>query len=180
MTCIVGYIEKDRVVIAGDSCGTSYDNDYRIRKDTKVFKLGDFIIGASGSFRMIQLLQYSLNPPEIKDKDLLKYMCTDFINAVRECFREGGYLQNYEAGDEKGEDFMVAYKNRLFTIYEDFQVEESANNISALGAGAKYAIGALDTLRPFDYPADYKCELALITTSKYNSSVKEPFIFLST
>lgn len=93
MTCIVGYLDKKtkKVTIGGDSAGSS-SNRVTIRKDVKVFKNDDFVIGCTSSFRMIQLLRFSFKPPEIKLKDIYEYMCTDFINVVRNCFKDGGYI----------------------------------------------------------------------------------------
>ena len=68
--------------------------DITIRKDPKVFKVGNFLIGYTSSFRMGQILRFNFNPlkyvPEIHN-DEYEYMCTDFIDEVRVCFREGGY-----------------------------------------------------------------------------------------
>ncbi|HZK68569.1 MAG TPA: hypothetical protein VFC36_03120, partial [Paludibacter sp.] len=121
MTCIVGMVDKNsnRVIIGGDSASSGGSNVF-IRKDPKVFKNGEFLIGCTTSFRMIQLLRFSLSLPEVT-KDIYEYMCTDFINEVRKCFKDGGYLQKYTNGDEKGGSFLVAYKNRLFKIEDDFQ-----------------------------------------------------------
>lgn len=53
------------------------------------------MIGWLTSFRMIQLLRFTFKPPEIGEKDIYEYMCTDFIDEVRECFKRGGYSQHY-------------------------------------------------------------------------------------
>lgn len=61
MTCIVGIIDKkqNNVLIVGDSC-ESNGSENSIRKDAKVFANDDFIFGCTTSFRMIQLLRFSL------------------------------------------------------------------------------------------------------------------------
>ena len=71
MTCIVGYLDKKtkKVTIGGDSAGVA-GLDITIRKDEKVFKVDNFIIGCTSSFRMIQLLRFSFKPPEIKQKNI--------------------------------------------------------------------------------------------------------------
>ena len=55
MTCIVGLIHEDKVYIGADSAGAANGN-ITIRKDKKVFKVGEFIFGCTSSFRMIQLI----------------------------------------------------------------------------------------------------------------------------
>ena len=116
MTCIVGYIDKinEKVILGSDSLSTSSGLTKSISSDGKLFKNGDFIFGTTGSIRMKQLLRFSLQLPEINSKDIFEYMCTDFVNTIRECFKNGGFLQKDSDGDEKGGTFLVGYKNRLF------------------------------------------------------------------
>jgi hypothetical protein len=55
MTCIVGIVENGKVYMGGDAAGV---NGYsvRVRKDPKLFKVGEFLFGYTSSFRMGQLL----------------------------------------------------------------------------------------------------------------------------
>ena len=63
-----------------------------VRADEKVFRNGDFLMGFTTSFRMGQLLRYKLNPPRRHPDDrVAKYMVVDFIDAVRECLKAGGW-----------------------------------------------------------------------------------------
>jgi len=181
MTCIVGYLDKKtkKVTIGGDSAGVA-GLDITIRKDEKVFKVDDFIIGCTSSFRMIQLLRFSFKPPQIKSKNIYEYMCTDFINAVRECFKNGGYLQKSSDGDEKGGTFLVAYKNRLFRIENDFQVAESLNGIDAVGCGADYALGSLHVLTKQNLTPKEKVLKSLETASFFSAGVSKPFVINGT
>ena len=179
MTCIVGYIDKakDKVIIGADSAGVA-GLDVTVRKDPKVFKNGDFVIGCTSSFRMIQLLRYSLTLPKVYDKDIYEYMCTDFITAVRECFKEGGYLQKYNDGDEKGGQFLVGYKNRLFNVDNDFQVGESIVNYDACGCGGGYAKASIYT----NSKKDSKSIVldALKTAENFSGGVRSPFVIETT
>lgn len=184
MTCIVGYIDrvKKEVLIGGDSAGVS-GLDITIRKDTKVFKVGDFVIGCTSSFRMIQLLRFSLLLPRIHDKDIYEYMCTDFVNAVKDCFSTGGFLQKYPEGDNKGGIFLVGYKDRLFYVGEDFQVGESVVNYAAAGCGKFYALGSLAVLEDMlstKLDANHIITKALETATKFSGGVCEPYTILST
>ena len=181
MTCIVGSVDKknNSVVIGGDSASSGGSNIF-VRKDPKVFNNGEFIIGCTTSFRMIQLLRFSFIPPDINSKEIYEYMCTDFITAVRTCFKDGGYLQTYTAGDEKGGNFLVAYKNRLFKIETDFQVAENLNGIDAVGCGADFALGALHSIADQEIPVEEKILKALEAAEFLASGVCSPFIIKST
>ncbi len=181
MTCIVGLVDKkhNNVVIGADSVAIA-DNSFTIRKDSKIFINDKFIIGCSGSFRMMQLIRFSFKPPRIGLKDIYEYLCTDFINSLRECFKQGGYLQRFEYGDEKGGVFLLAYEDRLFKIDSDFQVGESDNGMYACGCGDEFAIGALYALEhSTDFDAHSKVEIALSAAS-HHSFVHPPFVIYET
>ena len=179
MTCIVGFVDRKnkKVIMGADSAGVN-GLDVTIRRDYKIFKNNDFVIGCTSSFRMIQLLRFSFNPPKVYDKDIFDYMCTDFISAVRECFRDGGYLQKFQSGDEKGGIFLVAYKDRLFKIENDFQVAETLRGYDACGCGDYYALGSIYTTAQSD-PEQIVLD-ALKCAENFSGGVREPFILIST
>jgi len=172
MTCIVGLIEGDSVYIGGDSAGVS-GSDLRQRKDTKVFRNGDFLIGFTTSFRMGQLLRFKFSPPKyFTEKDVYEYMITDFIESVMECFKNARYAK-IENSVEYGGNFLVAFKNRLFSIEGDYQVGENVVPFNACGCGADYAIGSLYTSTGKPKERILK---ALKTAQEFSAGVREPFI----
>jgi len=181
MTCIVGFIDKqtNKVFMGADSAGVA-GFEIILRKDPKVFKNGEFLIGCTTSFRMIQLLRFSLKAPIINDKDIFEYLCTDFIDAIRKCFVDGGFMQKSKDGDEQGGAFLIAYKNRLFEIDSDYQVAESMNGILSCGCGSSYALGALLSIQNNDIPTNEKVLTALKAAAFYSAGVSEPFIIHNT
>lgn len=179
MTCIVGMIDKESntVVIGGDSAGSAVYS-IEIRKDPKVFKTGEFLIGCTSSFRMINLLRFSFKPPKVRKKDIYEYMCTEFIDEVRTCFEDGGFLKKDTEGVETGGLFLVAYKNRLFKIENDFQVGENLNGMEAVGCGADYALGALYSMP--NIPIKDKVIKALEAAEFLALGVRRPFVIFNT
>lgn len=179
MTCIIGHVDKlnNKVYIAGDSAAT-YGATVTIRKDPKVFKNGDFVIGCTTSFRMAQLLQFSFIPPPIRDKEIFEYMCTDFINEIRNCFNKGGFMQKGSDGDEIGGCFLVGYKDRLFEIDSDYQVAENLDGIATAGCGYDVALGALYGNESEDIL--YKINKTLDIVVFLCNGVRPPFIIEST
>lgn len=180
MTCIVGIIDKNgKVTIGGDSAAVN-NLHVELRKDVKVFKNKKFIIGCTSSFRMMQLLRFSLKPPARKGKDIYEYMCTDFISAIRKCFKEGGYLQTEEEGGaDKGGTFLVGYNGSLFKIEGDFQVGENMAEYYAAGSGELYALGSLFTTKNSDMTVKERITIALEAAVDNNGGVKPPFVFES-
>lgn len=178
MTCIVGVIQKGKVYIGADSAGVA-GLDVTIRKDPKVFKVGEFVIGCTGSFRMIQLLRFSLTLPKIyPDSDIYQYMCVEFINAVRTCFRNGGFLE-IDKNIERGGFFLVGYKDRLFNVQGDYQVGEVERNYDAMGCGEPFALGALDALNQ-EMDAEVQIERVMRIAAYRSGGVRPPFIIEST
>lgn len=175
MTCIVGIAAEGKVFMGADSAGVG-GWDIANRKDVKVFKNEGLVIGCTTSFRMIQLLQYQLHPPKRHpETDVMKYMVTDFVEAVRTCFRNGGFMtKDREA--EAGGVFLVGCAGRLFRIDNDFQVGERAEGFDACGCGESYALGALGCL-PQDEPPIERIRHALTIAEHFSAGVRGPFVF---
>lgn len=172
MTCIVGVAHGGRVVIGGDSAGVA-GLDLVVRADRKVFRNGPFIMGFTSSFRMGQLLAYKLDPPKrFPDADVMKFMVTDFIGAVRQCLKDGGFARR-DNDVESGGHFLVGYEGRLFHIGGDYQVGENVCGYDATGCGESFAIGSLAETEALD-PLE-RVSHALAVAEKFSAGVRSPF-----
>lgn len=175
MTCIVGLIHGSRVFIGGDSAGVG-GYDLTVRADKKVFRNGDFVMGFTSSFRMGNLLQHTLTPPRRHpDDDIHKYMVSDFVDAVRECLKKGGYASK-EKETESGGTFLVGYSGRLFTIHDDYQVGEGLDNYAACGCGEAYALGSLHASKG---DPRTRVTMALAAAERFSAGVRGPFHVVS-
>lgn len=173
MTCIVGVIENGTVYIGGDSAGIG-GYELTIRKDKKVFRNGDFLIGGTSSFRMLQLLRWSFTPPaHDSSTDLERYLATTFVDALRECFKAGGYAQKSNEQEEGG-IFLVGYRGRLFCLWQDYQVGEALDGYNAVGCGSEVAKGVLFATP--DMQGYKRVELALKAAERHNAGVRGPFL----
>lgn len=173
MTCIVGLVDECKVYIGADSAGVA-GWQLTIRKDQKVFRNGDFLIGFTSSFRMGQLLRYSLTLPACEDANgIERYMATTFVNAVRECLKAGGYAAKNSEREEGG-NFLVGYKGRLFSIEADYQVGESLAGYDAVGCGSDVAKGSLFATPKYGPVARVKT--ALEAAEQWNNGVRGPFV----
>lgn len=177
MTCIVGLVDEDHVYIGGDSAAVAgYES--RETKLEKVFKICDFVIGYTTSFRMGQILEHHLSVRrQHADEADMAYMVLAFIPAVRECLKANGFSQIHDNKEEGGR-FLVGYRNRLFSIQDDFQVNEMADGFDACGCGMEYALGALKALQGFD--AKPRVEQALKAAEHFCGAVRSPFVILRT
>lgn len=175
MTCIVGAVDKDGVVIGGDSAGVA-GLDLTVRADEKVFTNGEFLFGFTSSFRMGQLLRYAFSPPPVPEgKDVFAYMVTDFIDAVRSCLKHGGFASK-ENETESGGTFLVGFRGRLFEINSDYQVGEPRDEFAAVGCGEQIAKGAMYALRYIDQPSETKVSIAINAAERFSAGVRLPYV----
>ena len=174
MTCIVGLAHDGKVLIGADSAGVG-GLDIQNRRDVKVFINGDFVMGCTTSFRMIQLLQYKLQPPQRHpDIDVMRFMVTDFIESVRRLFRDGGFATKKEEA-ESGGTFLVGHAGRLFRVDSDYQVGERADGFDACGCGESYALGSMACTDGMS--ARDRLGQALQVAAHFSAGVRGPFVF---
>lgn len=144
MTCIAAYVD-DRGVghMASDSLGTSRVgvNQY---KNWKMFVKGDMLIGYTSSYRMGQLLEYSLDLPkrDVSAQSIQQYMCTDFIEEVRGLLKSHGFTR-INANEEEIGTFLVVVDGSIFKVGSDLSVLEFQDPFGACGSGANHAIAAM-------------------------------------
>ena len=169
MTCIVGMTHKGKVYIGADSLGSNGFTQ-SIRKESKVFKNGEFLIGCTSSFRMIDLLKWKFNPPTVKDDNLHKFMVTEFVDSVRKLFVDNGYC--ITTGDWESGCFLVGVNGKLFSIEGDFQVY--GQEYYSVGSGSYHAMGSMYTSKRNSPIKDI--EKALETAEHFVTSVKRPFV----
>lgn len=175
MTCIVALRSGGKVFMGCDSAGVG-GLSLQIRVDPKIYRVGPVLIGFTSSFRMGQLLGYSLKVPDHDPRMALeKYMATDFVNAVRTCLKEGGFARKKEE-EESGGIFLVAIEGRLFEIESDYQVGERVEPFAACGCGVDLALGSLFTTDESIEPKR-RLELALLAAEAFSAGVRKPFVF---
>jgi ATP-dependent protease HslVU (ClpYQ) peptidase subunit len=177
MTCIVGVEHDGNIYIGGDSAGVA-GMQLQTRSDEKVFVANDFIMGFTTSFRMGQLLRYAFTPPEHSPKkDDMTYLVTDFVNSIRDCYRDNGYLTR-EAEVESGGTFLFGYRNNLYSMEDDFQIAKSQANFAACGCGSQIALGAMAASRTLTIAPEKRIELALLAAEEFSAGVRGPYTIL--
>ena len=174
MTCVVAVIENGKVWMGADSAGVA-GYSLTVRKDPKIFRVGDALIGFTSSFRMGQLLGYRLSlPKRHQDVSVDQYMHTVFIDAVRDALKAGGYSANQNGREDAGV-FLVGYEGRLFKIENDYQIGESLLPYRACGCGEDLALGSLYST--VGQPANLRLEKALQAAEAFSAGVCPPFRF---
>lgn len=146
MTLCAGIIAGKDVIMAGDRAALSLDElSADVIEQPKVFRKGDFLIGGSESFRMIQLLQHVFEPPSGHTDSLMKYMVGTFVPALRDLMNANGFTETGEEAGPPGK-ILVGIHGHLYVIQGDYAVLESKLPYDAIGCGTPYFFGAIQGL----------------------------------
>jgi hypothetical protein len=173
MTCIVGIVDGRTVTIGGDSAGSDGWH-VAVRSDAKVFQLGPYLMGFTTSYRMGQLLRYSLDVGEPDTWDVDRFMVTTFIEAVRECLSAGGYAKN-DNGQEQGGQFLVGIHGRLYVVGDDYQIGHTIAGYAAIGSGYLVALGSLHSTARSPASSHQRAIMALDAAADLVEGVRPPF-----
>lgn len=114
-------------------------------------KLGNFegfSFGYCGSYRFGQMLLYAFRPPKHpKNIDTDDYMFCTWLEALREYMAEYGIVRTTDGVEHTdGADCIIVYRDQIYILQEDFSLLRSEEPYAAVGAGAAYAVGAMNAL----------------------------------
>jgi len=173
LTCIAGVSENGKVVIGGDSAGVNSDGHLQLRKDSKVFRTGDYLMGVAGSWKLGQNLRFTefTSPPE--NLDPFNFAVTIFMDELRAVVRKT------DLPEDKDFELLVGFRGRLFHVYGTSQVSEEIAGYEACGSGAQVARGSLYSTdhEPHVSP-EVRIKLALQAAERFCSGVRGPFTIL--
>jgi len=174
MTCIIGFVDKNKdIYLGGDSAGTNKNHDLDIRKDEKIFKKGEMVFGFTSSFRMGQLLRFRLDIPKHPNKmSSYEYICTLLMDRIRRCLKNGGFAKVSNDVEEIGE-FIIGYRGKIYHVYSDLQVAMVKDNYDSCGCGKLMALGSLAT-NESKIPKIIVLK-ALEVAEKFSGAVRRPF-----
>jgi hypothetical protein len=198
MTCIVGMVERGQVHLGGDAAASS-ESDIETLRHPKVFALGPVVIGSIESLRMGQVLRYGFIPPHrARSLDLMEYMVTTFVRALRRTIGAAGLeaeSNGLEGADRIFGPFMpgailVGMDGRLFRVAENYEIVERGA-WDAIGSGERHALAAFSAqdvmLREarrqgvaLSYPARKRMLDALSISEAHSVGVRPPFTIVST
>lgn len=182
MTCIAAAIKGNDVCIGGDAVSLSRDANVRIGIHGKVFRVGEFLIGASGTLRTHQLMRYVFEPPQVQD-DLASYMVKEFIPALRELMKEnGGEFTTSSNTIEMDARYLVGVRGHLFTIDGGYGVLESRAPYAAIGCADQEALAAMliaNRLLDAHVSAQAIVENGLLAAAEFDSSIRPPFTIMT-
>lgn len=180
MTCIVAVEsinESDlrEVWFGADSCVGGQHT--RVLGRPKIWKKGEFLFGASGYLRSLQLMGYTVNLPlPMDEQDPYHYMINTLSGCVRRSFVDSGNLYRKDGIQKMDTSFLIGFRGKIYYMGTTFAVDDFINGYGAIGSGSSYALGSLYTTRNDTSlsPAE-RLTLALGAASEYDSAVSEPY-----
>jgi hypothetical protein len=156
MTCIVGFTDGKTYSIGGDAGAYDEGGLYQLSAEPKVWKVGDSLIGGSGSFRVIEVARKSgLSDPY----------------ALRNHLHEANISGEW--------NLLVVTKKFLYEVDDDLSVIKFKENYASVGAGNSVATGCLAVLSEQKAISNNAVRVALKTTAKHSNMAMPPFTFIT-
>lgn len=157
MTVICVSITSKHVAIGGDSGAFDEVGTLKMASSTpKVFRIGNWLIGGAGSFRVINLAAKSTDgsPEGLRD-----------------------FLHKELSGSDAGSWSILAVSAAgIYEIAEDFSVIGFKEPYAAIGAGSEIATGALAALSSLEgWDARQIVNDALSVAAKHSTMCTAPF-----
>jgi hypothetical protein len=178
MTVIVGLTDTNGKVYLGADSFSGHSYFKQAIGTPKLFEKAGMVFGYTSSFRMGQLLHYSLGIPKYRENELTieEYFSGVFIDSVRKVFEKAGWQGKDSDGREEGGNFLVGYRGRLFEVQQDYSVIAPTCGYAAVGAGQDFAYGSLASSE--DLGVKVRMKLALLAAEKHSPLVCGPFHIL--
>lgn len=182
MTCVVVATDGTTVALASDSAGSG-TVELGLRADTAVFTFSPYGIGFTRSCRLGQILRYCTDFPCLSAADgddlggfdfeeyLDGFIVTQFVPELRRALAAHGFP------DTEGDRFCVGLYGRIFEIGVDYQVRRPLQPYTAIGDGARFALGALHALHAQEQqPLPSVAVLAALEAAEsLSNTVRRPF-----
>lgn len=182
MTCIAGAVKHDEVCIGGDAISVHGNLAARIGTEGKVFRVGEFLIGSSGTVRCQQIIRYLFEPAPIVG-DLTAYMVQEFIPALRHAIKEhGGEVKSSQGSDEMDARYLIGVRGRLYEIDSGYGVFEARLPYTAVGCADQEALAAMFTAtRLLDLAVSARTivEHGLLAAAEFDTSIRPPFTMMT-
>lgn len=184
MTCIAAVVGPDGAVyMGGDSAGISNDTVYSlgIGTEPKVWRSGNMLFGACGSFRVSQVIRWQVHVPTYDpNTEILAYLTGALMDTLRDSLAMHGSLQAWLDDATEGIDggLLIGTQGRVFEVYNDFGIGELVHGYGATGCGGPIALGNLAATESLDIKPKKRITMALEAAERHSAGVRGPFTIL--
>ena len=180
MTVIAAVVQGGVVYMGADSLmsddqGLIQSLESKIWRVNRLPNQGDMLLAWTGTQRSAQVARYGFCPPETPGQmDEMTYLCTVFVDALREAHAKAGTLNTSDKA-RTDVQLLLGWRGRLFVISEYFCVTEY-RGFTALGSGGAVANGVLWATQHLG--GGERLSIALLAAQQYADGVRGPFTFM--
>lgn len=179
---IVAAIKDGNAVLVCCDAAASDSNEFVLRKGNpkawyiEVPFLGTAILGFAGTFSICNVIRYTFPIPEFGHRTIQEYLVFFQIALQKHL---STMRKTYEPKEVGEYTLLFAAKGQIFTMYPNGDVEENAEDFSAIGDGAQVALGALGALKHSDFVSWDKLQIMYSVVKQSRAAVQGPSLFLT-
>lgn len=180
MTCIAAAVDPTTgtIYMGGDAVSLQ-GGCVRIDRRSKVFRVGPFLVGASGSQRVSQILQHTFEPPAISG-DLTRYMVRDLVPALRKHMSEqGGEVKNDSDQMQMDGKLIAGIDGQIFEVDQAYAVVHPRAPYYAIGSASQEAMAAKFVANDFLKSAEEIVLRGLLAAAEFDINIRPPFTILN-
>lgn len=141
MTCIAGIVERGHVMLAGDSALTLGDDEQWCSRDAKVWRIGEWVVGACGGGGYCDMMRHALKLPAVGRRGFDARLRIALPLAVRAAADRA----KLPAGEMARA--LVGLRGRLYMLDSELGIHRPRMPWYAIGSGGMVAMGALYAAR---------------------------------
>jgi 20S proteasome alpha/beta subunit len=176
VTCIVGIVEPEGVLLAADSLENSYGADVTTTPKVFVADLADggkIGIGLAGLPRVLQVLEFGVDWSALSrdEPDPIRWLVQTAIPAMREVLDTHGVPGDEGKPGTVDANLLIALGGRVFVVEAHWQIFERPRSYACIGSGSAEANGALHALAGSEMPSAELAIRAMAASATFNSTV---------
>lgn len=172
MTCIIGLVHDGRVYMGGDS-QRSRGSVIETAPTPKVVRFGDMLIGSCGLALALNLIQHRLEVPKLAQigESGEGYLFREVATPLRRLAKDHDL-------DFSDCELLIGFDQRIFRVGTDFSVLWNGEGLASIGAGERWAIGAMLALEG-TVPAEDRIRRSLEIAGRCCDGVAGPYYVMS-
>lgn len=154
-------------------------NNVKRGNESKIFRLGEMLVGSSGTIHCGQIVEHLIDVPAIpRDANLISWLVKEFVVPLRSAMKAyGGECKNRSGDDEMDGRLLVGLRGNVFEVDCGYGVYTHAPLFAAIGCADQEAISAMFTaqnLKP-DLPARDVVRYGLEAAAEFDVNIRPPF-----
>lgn len=180
MTIIAACRDQDGSIWMGaDTVSLHRGADVKRSAESKIFRLGEMLIGSSGTLHSGQIVEHLIDLPLIpNEENLMPWLVREFIAPLRIAMKtHGGECKNRNGDEEMDGRLLIGLRGKLFEVDCGYGAYTHAPSFAAIGCADQEAAAAMFTalkLKP-DLHARAVVQYGLEAAAEYDINIRPPF-----